>query len=132
MAMRNAVWDILMVIAVFLALNGCETKSAAKAQAAANARAAYEAGQADAYRQMLQQSQGPSVHVVGHVNNPNIPWKDGLTLSQVLVDAECTDQGDPRAIFVTRQGRRYPVDVKALLGGQDWPMQAGDMVEINP
>ena len=126
--MKTVLIPILLLAAV---VGGCETKSEARAQAAANARAAYEAGQADAYRQILQ-SQGTNIHVFGHVKNPDIPWKDGLTLTQVIVDADCADQGNPRAIFITRKGQRYPVDVDAMLGGQDWPMEPGDVVEINP
>jgi hypothetical protein len=123
-----AVCAMLSVTVVF---SGCISRSAVQAQAAANARAAYAAGQADAYRQMLQ-SQGTNVHVVGHVKNPDIPWTDGLTLTQVIVDAECTDQGNPRDIILTRKGIKYPVDVKAMLNGQDWPMEPGDTVLINP
>jgi len=86
----------LLLLAVVV--GGCETKSEARAQATANARAAYEAGQADAYRQILQ-SQGTNIHVLGHVKNPDVPWKDGLTLTQVIWTPNAPIRAIPRDFY---------------------------------
>jgi hypothetical protein len=106
---------------------GCVTKSDAKIQA----QKAYIAGQQQALI-LSQQPRGPSVTIVGPVHNPVVPWVEGLTLANAIVAADYYDKSDPRSIVVNRQGRLIPVDPKALLTGQDVPLQPGDVVELKP
>jgi molybdopterin converting factor small subunit len=111
------------------ALAGCVTK----AQAQAQARAAYLAGQQEALMRLQQtQAQGPSVRINGPVRNPVVPWTPGLTLSQAIMAADYQAAGDPTEILVVRNSRASRVNVRSLLSGQDVPLQPGDVVQIVP
>jgi len=119
--LRHALsWSVLLAIS----LTGCTTKSEAKAQA----RAAYAAGQQQALERALQSRN--SVTILGPVRNPLVPWTEDLTLAKALVAADYYPKTNPREIFIVRQGRAIPVDVNHLLGGEDVPLQAGDVVNI--
>jgi hypothetical protein len=111
---------------LLLALAGCTTKSKANAQA----RAAFLAGQA---RGMAAQPQEPSVWIVGSVRRPVIPWTDDLTLAKALVEAEYQGFVDPSQITVLRNGQPpIIINPRELLQGHDWPLAAGDRIEIRP
>jgi hypothetical protein len=112
---------------LLLAASGCTTKSGARAQS----RAAYNAGRAAAYQQVLEE-QRTSIRVIGNVRNPEIPWADGMTLMQALVQADCIDSRNPGEIILIRHHQPTPVDVKALLKGEDMPLEPGDTIEIHP
>ncbi|MGA2657146.1 MAG: hypothetical protein ABSH34_06465 [Verrucomicrobiota bacterium] len=123
--------SLLFCLALLIcsALAGCVTKAQAKAQA----RAAYIAGEQAAMIRLQQaQAQGPSVRINGPVRNPVVPWTASLTLSQAIMAAEYQGVGDPLEIIVVRNGVARRVDVKNLLGGQDVPLQPGDVVQIVP
>ena len=117
------IWIALLAIAA----GGCTTKTRARAES----KAAYNAGRARAYEQMLD-TQRLVVRVEGNVRNPQIQWTDGMSLMEAIVKAECTDQHDPREIVVVRQNQRIRVDLKAFLGGEDVLLEPGDIVEIHP
>ncbi len=75
--------------------------------------------------------QGAYVTVRGQVRNPVIPWTEGLTLAQALVQADYIGFGDPREIMVVRQGVTYRVDPQRLLKGLgNGPLLPGDIVDI--
>jgi len=103
----------------------CETKS----QAQARAQAAYLAGQNAALRQ--QQAQAPGVTVIGPVENPDVPWVEGLTLAQAIATAKYLGQHDPKEIIVTRQGESAKLAPKMLLNGADVPLEPGDAITIH-
>ena len=107
-----------------LALAGCTTKSSARSQA----RAAYAAGQQQALERVLQSRN--SVTVIGTVRNPLVPWTEDLTLARALVAADYYARGNPREIIIVRNGQPLPVDPKRLLNGEDFPLEAGDVVNI--
>ena len=110
-------------------LGGCVTKAQAKAQA----RAAYIAGEQAATARLQQaQVQGPTVRVNGPVRNPVVPWTPRLTLSQAIIAADCQDASEPAAIIVLHNGVARRVDVRDLLRGQDLPLQPGDVVQLVP
>lgn len=118
------------ILPLFLAVMvpcGCETKATARAQA----RAAYAAGQASAYRRMLNETR-TSIQIIGDVKNPEIEWEDGMTLAGLLLVAEYQGQNGPGEIIIERKGEKIPVDVKALLNGDDVALEPGDTVVINP
>ncbi len=119
----KAIWILLP--ALFLC--GCTTKSKSQSQA----QAAYAAGQQQAFTQM-QQAQRTSIRVLGPVRNSDISWTNGLTLAQVIAEADCTFTHDPRAISIVRQRGRIPIDPSVLLQGRDVPLEPGDTVEIEP
>jgi hypothetical protein len=109
-------------------VSGCISKSKADAQA----RLAYLAGQRDAMMQMQRQGhRGPVVAFIGPVNNPVVPWQEGMTLSQAIVKAVYNLPTDPTGIVIHRNGQDIQVNPGQLLSGQDVPLQPGDVIEIN-
>jgi len=114
---------IVFVLAFACGLTGCTTKSDAKRQS----RAAYLAGmqQAEAIRQAAN-----SVTFVGAVKSPQIPWTEELTLAKALVIANYYPRESPKEIIVIRAGQAHRIDPAQLLAGNDFPLLAGDIVQI--
>lgn len=106
-----------------LAAGGCVTKSRADAET----RAAYLAGQAAAFKSIGADS---DVIVIGDVQKHEVPYVDGLTLAQAIATANYTGAHDPKMIFIRRHDVQIQIDPKALLNGQNVPLQAGDTVTI--
>lgn len=111
---------------------GCVSKSKAQAQAQAQAQAAYLAGQNAALRQQPAQEQTPGVTVVGPVQNPDVPWVEGLTLAQAIATANYLDAQAPEEIIITRQGESATLSPDVLINGAEVPLQPGDVIEIRP
>ena|SRR5579859_5375588 len=108
-------------------MSGCISKATARAQA----RAAFVAGEQQAMQNMeLLRNRGPTVTVVGEVKNNLVPWTNGLTLGQAMVDAQYFGDVDPKQILVVREGRATPYDPKQLLKGEDVPLEPRDVVVI--
>ena len=103
---------------------GCVTKSQANAQA----QAAYLAGQNDALAKMA--GAGQAIVINGPVEHPNVPWIEGLTLSQAIATANYTGRHNPKTITITRQGEQATVNPKVLLNGQVVPLEPGDTITI--
>jgi hypothetical protein len=103
---------------------GCVTKSQARAQA----QAAYLAGQNDALAKMAGLGQG--IVIVGPVEHPNVPWVEGMTLSQAIATANYTSIHNPKAITITRQGEQASINPKDLLNGHVVPLEPGDTITI--
>ena len=103
---------------------GCVTKSQARAQA----QAAYLAGQQDALAKMAGQGQG--IVIVGPVEHPNVPWVEGLTLSQAIATANYIGRHNPKTIIITRQGEQAGINPKDLLNGHVVPLEPGDTITI--
>ncbi|HVM48477.1 MAG TPA: hypothetical protein VMU04_10650 [Candidatus Acidoferrum sp.] len=110
-------------LALFVA--GCTTKAHARAEASA----AFAAGQQQAMIRM-QQTQAPNVTVHGTVRNPLIPWTEGMTLAQAIVAAGYYGPKTPSGIIVVRRGQAFRVDPSQLLNGNDPPLEAGDIIEL--
>lgn len=106
---------------------GCTTRSQARSQA----QEAFLAGQNAALRQQLQ-DQTPGVTVNGPVQNPRVPWVEGLTLAQAIATADYLDSHPPKTITITRNGESASLDPKVLLNGTDIPLEQGDVIEIQP
>jgi hypothetical protein len=102
---------------------GCVTKSQANAQV----QAAYLAGQQAAFASIAQ---GQGVVIVGPVQYPNIPWVEGLTLSQAIATANYTGRHNPKEITITRQGEQASINPKDLLNGHVVPLEPGDTITI--
>jgi hypothetical protein len=102
---------------------GCVTRS----QANARARAAYFEGQKAALASMAQ---GQGVAIVGPVQYPNVPWIEGLTLSQAIATANYTGRHNPKTITITRQGEQAVVNPRDLLNGHVVPLEPGDTITI--
>ncbi len=103
---------------------GCVTE----AQANARAREAYLAGQKAALASMAGQGQG--VAIVGPVQYHNVPWVEGLTLSQAIATATYTGHRNPKFITLTRQGEQATINPKDLLNGNVVPLEPGDTIMI--
>lgn len=118
----------LLFSTVVLALlaGGCTSKSKANARA----REAFIAGQQQAWTQ-FQMAQPRSVRVLGPVQNPILPWVEGMTISQALLAADYRGP-TPRVIVLHRGLQTILVDPAQLLSGSEVPLVAGDTVEIQP
>jgi hypothetical protein len=103
---------------------GCVTQSQARAQE----QAAYLAGQRDALAKMAGVEQ--AVVIVGPVEHPNVPWIEGLTLSQAIATANYTSRHNPREITITRHGEQATVNPRDLLKGHMVPLEPGDTITI--
>jgi hypothetical protein len=131
-------WPKVLVVGVLLALavQGCVSKAKARKQA----EQAFIAGQQQAMQRMQQQGTGvepglarttqPTVTLLGSVRKSSVPWTPDLTLAKALVEGEYTGSSDPTEIYIVRGGIARPVDPAKLIGGQDIPLQAGDMVQV--
>ena len=114
----------LLALLVATSFCGCVTKSQARAQA----QAAYLAGQNDALAKMAGVDQ--AIVIVGPVEHANVPWIEGLTLSQAIATANYTGRHNPKAIIITRQGEQATVNPKDLLNGNVVPLEPGDTITI--
>jgi hypothetical protein len=110
-----------------LAVSGCTTRSNADARA----RMAYLTGQNALLRQQ-QQEQTPGVTILGPVQNQNVPWVAGLTLVQAIATANYLDSREPKQIIITRDGQSATLAAKVLLNGAAIPLEAGDVIELQP
>jgi hypothetical protein len=106
-------------------LSSCTTKSAAEAKA----HEAFLEGQNATLRQQ-QAAQSPGVTIIGPVQNPNVPWVEGLTLVQAIATANYLDSQAPKEIIITRDGENASVDPKVLLSGVAVPLEAGDVITL--
>lgn len=119
---------LFVIILLFaLAVGGCTTRSNANAQA----QAAFQAGRIAELEQQ-QQSQTPSVTIIGPVQNKQVPWVTGLTLTQAIATANYLDSRAPKQIIITREGESATLDAKVLLNGVVIPLEAGDAIELKP
>jgi len=116
---------LFAILILAVAATGCTTNSKARLRE----QNAFLAGQNAALRQQ-QQSQTPSVTIVGPVQNPQVPWVAGLTLLQAIATANYLDARAPKQIIITRNGESATLDAKVLLNGAVVPMEAGDVIEL--
>jgi len=116
------------VLFCILVLTGCVSKKEAEMKA----RDAYMAGQAAAAKQW-QSERPPEIIIRGPVANPVVPWQDGLTLAQAIVDANYTGFMNPMLVRVTREGQII-AELKGsdLLQHKDVDLQPGDIVDVIP
>jgi len=103
---------------------GCVSKQAADDQARRAFDAGMQQGRKEAEVRLTQ------VLIRGPVQQPAVPWRDGLTLAQAIVEAVYTAAKDPVAISITRNNRVLPVNLDELLRGVDIPLLAGDVIDI--
>ena len=115
----------IAILILAVGSSGCITRS----QSRAEAEAAYQAGQRDAYARITA-LQRTSVVVIGPVQKPEVQWTEGLTLAQAILAANYTGHGNPKGISLIRQGETTRIDPKDLLRGNDLPLQPGDTIMI--
>jgi hypothetical protein len=118
---------ILLTALACVGTVGCTTKSKAKA----GARAAYQAGQQQAFA-TVSDARRINIRFIGPVQHPEVVWSSGLTLARALDAAGYTGANDPRLIVILRQRERLDVPPAELLSGKDWPLEPGDVIEIHP
>jgi hypothetical protein len=109
-----------------LAVSGCVSKTKAQAEA----RAAYAAGQKDAYAHIAT-DQRISIKIFGPVQNPEVPWVEGLTLAQAIATANYAARGNPQEILLLRRGENATIDPRDLLNGHDVPLEPGDTITLH-
>jgi|ERR1043166_1351018 hypothetical protein len=113
----------LALLLVAATVGGCVSKSKSQLRS----YQAYQAGQ----REAGGGTQARVVNIIGNVKNHLVNWSDDLTLTKALVAAEYQGLRDPRQIWVKRGAERYPINVKALLAGnEDPPLEPGDIIEL--
>jgi hypothetical protein len=116
---------LFAILILAAAATGCTTGSKARLKE----QNAFFAGQNAALRQE-QQSQTPSVTIVGPVQNPQVPWVAGLTLVQAIATANYLDSHEPRQIIITRDGESATLNANVLFNGAVVPLEAGDVIEL--
>lgn len=122
----NIAWVLLALLAF---LSGCASKSTTKLRE----ENAYLRGQLDAAEKQRQQQlqQQPTVFFTGLVRQTRVPWREDLTLSQGLAQAQFTGTSDPTILRIQRKGQVFTVDVRRLLRGQEDPLlEVNDVVEV--
>jgi hypothetical protein len=122
----NIAWVLLALLAF---LSGCASKSSKKLRE----ENAYLRGQLDAAEKQRQQQlqQQPTVFFTGLVRQTRVPWREDLTLSQGLAQAQFTGTSDPTILRIQRKGQIFTVDVRRLLRGQEDPvLEVNDVVEV--
>lgn len=106
-------------------VTGCVTKARAREQA----REAYLAGRREAQRMQLA---SPTVTVTGPVRNGSVPWTAELTLAKAIIAAGYLGHAEPTGIVIVRNGEETRIDPARLLAGEDFPLDAGDVVKLEP
>lgn len=117
---------VLLLACGVIGVTGCVSRAQARAEAAA----AYAAGLREGMARAGPVVQGPTVIFTGPVRTPYVPWTPKLTLAQAILAAGYYAPTDPVRITITRHGAEIAVDVEQLLGGTDVPLEAGDLVKI--
>jgi hypothetical protein len=118
----------LTVLASLIVITGCVSKNKADARA----RTAFFAGQQQA-AMMARQKQlqsGPTVTVLGEVQNSLVSWTTELTLAKAVIAAEYYGGSDPAEIVIRREGKEISYDPKKLLNGQDVQLEPNDVIEL--
>jgi hypothetical protein len=122
---------VFAILILALAATGCTTRSKAQAQAQAQAQQSYLAGQNQVLQQALEIETG-NITIVGPVKNSQVPWVEGLTLTQAIATANYQDSNPPSQIILTRQGESASLDPNDLLNGAVVPLEQGDVIELRP
>ncbi len=122
--MRYRLLLLPLVCGLILGTVGCSSKKAKLRE-----REAFIAGQQQAMTLMRQSAnQVHQIQIVGEVDNPTLQWTEGLTVSQAIVNANYRGFRDPQEIVIDRNGQMISINPKALLRGEDEPLQAGDRI----
>ncbi len=125
----------MLLAFLLIAATGCVSQKKANERA----REAYMQGQQQAMqtamqtRQDQQAAEGPVVYVQGPVRHSQVPWEEGMKLSQVVAAAEYTGFMNPRHIRLLRNGQ-LAGELKGvdLLRHQDLDVEKGDTVLVVP
>ncbi len=122
---RGVAMRILITVALGMCLViGCVSQQQAKE----DVRKAFDAGRQQGRKEA--EIRLTQIIVRGPVRQPAVPWREGLTLAQAIVEAVYTAPQDPVAISITRGDRIIPVDPAELLRGVDPALELGDIVDI--
>ena len=121
----------MTMVAVVVLLSGCTTKKASERKQ----RSAYAAGRqhamlAQAEKRESADSEEPTVTFSGDVDNRSIPWREGLSLANAIVEAGHNSRRNPRKILIHRRELVFEVPAWRLLQGDDFLIEAGDHIEL--
>jgi hypothetical protein len=120
--MKGNIVTLLLVITITVA--GCVSEKEARRR---EVKAYWTAQQQNA-----AQASKFSVFVMGNVANHTIPWTVDLTLAKALIAASYLGEGNPGNIAVTRNGETVNIAPVRVLRGYDFPLEAGDRIELTP
>ena len=121
----TTLWLPALALLTLMSMCGCVSKSKVQAEV----RAAYMAGQRDAFASIAA-NQRPVVKIIGQVQNSQVPWTEGLTLAQAIATANYTGRDHPREILLLRQGESATISPDDLLNGHDVPLEPGDTITL--
>ena len=125
--MRNLIQVCFFSLVLSLAATGCVSKE----RAALRAREAYLAGQQQGMAAAAhKKTENPTVTIRGDVKNSSIPWTEDLTVGKALVAAEYLGLSDPKTIVLTHENQVTQIKASELLQGNDFPVEAGDIIEV--
>jgi hypothetical protein len=116
---------LALAVLTMMPLCGCVTR----AKDRADVRAAYLAGQKDAFA-TIAATQRTGITVNGPVQNHDVPWVEGMTLAQAIATANYTARGNPKAILLLRRGESATINPGDLLNGRDVPLEPGDTITL--
>jgi hypothetical protein len=118
-------WICAAMVSAGILTGGCASRSSARLKE----QNAFLAGQNAVLRQQAA-AQSNGITVVGPVQNPNVPWVVGLTLTQAIATANYLGVQEPKEIIITRQGESATLSLQALINGAVVPLEPGDVVEL--
>ena len=123
--------DLALALTLALLPSGCVTKSEARLQAQRAYLAGQHVGEQAAMQRMQPAATGQTVNFVGQVDRTVVPWFDGLTLARAIINAGYYGAATPRLILIHRGNNQVlTIDPKLLIDGDDLPVQAGDVIEL--
>lgn len=121
--MRHLSAIAFCLVGVVLCAGCVSEQEARRRQAAAYARGAAEA------RTAMEARMG-KITFDGPVRNPQIEWREGLTLAEAIVEAVYTGTVDPAVIVVFRDNEPNFIDARELVSGVDYELESGDIVQF--
>ena len=116
---------IILMLLIPVLVTGCTSKSKARA----NAQQSFRAGQAQAT--IAAEAKQNGITFTGFVLNPIVPWTEGLTLNQALIEAQYIGRRDPKQIILERRGETISIHPLQLhRGAGEELMEPGDVIEL--
>src|ERR1017187_627933 len=115
----------IVLLFLSLAVTGCVSKTKAQAEV----RAAYAAGQRDAFASIAA-AQRTGIKVFGPVQHPEVPWVEGLGLAQAIATANYTAHGNPQEILLRRRGENPTTHPREVQNPHHSPRKPGNTITL--
>lgn len=110
---------------------GFATGCVSRKEAALQQEHAYAQGRQQALVFQQTQPAPRQVFFRGAIRKPILEWSEGMTLAEGILEAEYSGRRAPRHVQIRSwQGELIEVDARTLLDGDDYLLEAGDIVEV--